>query len=111
ASTDPETCRHSLRSRVSATAECIAHAPFIGARIAHDQPIADAQVVRQIQAGGENVILHADAAEDAYRATGDRYHAMISEAKKTMGIHGDERQLGEAGIHDDLVQRALMAAH
>ena len=50
-------------------------------------------------------------AEDAYRATGHRHHAMVGDAKKTMGIHGDERQLGDAGIHDDLVQRALMAAH
>src|SRR5438034_9105910 len=87
-SVDPTACFHSSRSGVSATSERIAHAPFIGPGIADHQPIADLEGVRQIEALGEDVVLHADAPEDTHGATRYRDGPLVHEMEASVRIHG-----------------------
>src|SRR5262252_7324597 len=91
-SVDPDDWRHSFRSSVSGATELIAHAPFVSSCVADDETIADCEVFRQIQAGEENVVLHADAAEDAYRAAAHRGQAVARHAKDAVWIGGGQGQ-------------------
>ena len=64
----------------------------------------------EIETRKQDIILHADAAEDAHPSPADRNWAMIRDAKHAVRIGADERQVGDAGIDYDLVKLSSIAA-
>src|SRR4051794_26369469 len=81
-----------------ATSKSITHRPFVSSSIAECNQIADLDAVREVDAGAENVVFHADPAEDPRGALVQ----VAAAVEDPVRVRADQRQLRDAGVHDDL---------